>query len=68
MLRDALLQACDVAVSSARVAYVQIAEEEAERSRAAGAVSGHQTALIIASRIRKQSIRVADPKIPQAKH
>jgi hypothetical protein len=56
LLRDALLQVRDTAISTTRTLCLEIAEEEAERARANGAVAGHQTALIIAARIRKREV------------
>ena len=56
LLRDALLEVRNTAIAETRAACLEIAEEEAERARAAGAVAGHQTALIIAGRIRNKTI------------
>lgn len=44
----------DNAVSATRATCLEIAEDEAERCRAAGAAAAQQTALDIAARIRRR--------------
>jgi len=58
LLREAVAEARDASVSATKAACLEVAEEEAERCRAAGATAAQQTALIIASRIRKRHVEV----------
>lgn len=56
LLRDAWREVGDAAVADTRAACLVIAEDEAERSHAAGEISAQQAALNIATRIRKRHV------------
>jgi hypothetical protein len=56
LLRSVLAQTRADAVSAAKAVCLEIAEDEAERCRAAGATTAQQTALTIAARIRKRHV------------
>jgi hypothetical protein len=58
MLRTALVEARSAAIAAARTVCLEIAEDEAEQRRAAGATTAQQTALTIAARIRKRHVEV----------
>ena len=58
ILRTALNDARDASIAATKAADMEIAEEEAERSRSVGARAAQQTALNIATRIRKRSVEV----------
>ncbi len=58
ILRVALVQAREQAITATRIACLEIAEDEAERCRRVGATAAQQTALTIAARIREQQIRL----------
>ena len=58
ILRMALNDASDAAITATKAGCLEIAEEEAERSRNVGASAAQQTALNIATRIRKRSVEV----------
>jgi len=59
LLREALVEVRDAAITAARTACLEIAEEEAERCRSVGATAAQQTALMIAARIRRKHVEVA---------
>jgi len=56
LLREALLDVRERAMASTRAVCLEIAEDEAERSRRVGANAAHQTAMTIAARIRKRHV------------
>ena len=58
MLRTALTETRDRAIGAAKTACLEIAEDEAERSRSVGSTAAQQTALTIAARIRKRHVEV----------
>ena len=58
MLRTALVETRSAAIAAAKGVCLEIAEEEAERSRSVGANGAQQTALTIAARIRKRHVEV----------
>lgn len=58
ILRTALRDARDRAVCATKAVCLEIAEDEAERSRSVGAAAAQQTALTIAGRIRKRHVEV----------
>ena len=58
ILRTALIETRELAIDAAKAACLQIAEEEAERCRAVGAMPAQQTALTIAARIRRRHVEV----------
>ena len=59
ILRVALTETRDQAIGTAKAICLEIAEDEAERSRSVGATVAQQTALKIAARIRKRHVEVA---------
>jgi hypothetical protein len=59
LLRPVLGEVRDVAILATKTVCLEIAEDEAERSRGAGAPVAQQTALNIASRIRKRHVEVS---------
>ena len=58
ILRTALNDSRDSAITATKAGGVEIAEDEAERSRSVGARAAQQTALNIATRIRKRHVEV----------
>jgi hypothetical protein len=58
LLREALLDVRESAIASARTMCLDVAEDEAERSRRVGATAAQQTALTIAARIRKRHVEI----------
>ncbi|QOY88208.1 hypothetical protein [Paludibaculum fermentans] len=58
MLRTALTETRDRAIGASKTACLEIAEDEAERSRSVGSTAAQQTALTIAARIRKRYVEV----------
>ncbi len=58
LLREALLDVRESAIASARAVCLEIAEDEAERSRRVGATPAQQTALTIAARIRRRHVEI----------
>jgi hypothetical protein len=58
ILRTALADTRDRAIGAAKAVCLEIAEDEAERSRSVGAAAAQQTALTIAARIRKRHVEV----------
>ncbi len=58
MLRTALVETRSAAIAATKTVCLEIAEDEAERSRSVGATSSQQTALTIAARIRKRHVEV----------
>ena len=58
MLRTALTETRDRSIAAAKTVCLEIAEDEAERSRGVGATAAQQTALTIASRLRKRHVEV----------
>ena len=56
LLREALDGRFDTAVAAAKIVYLTIAEEEAERCRRVGASAAEQTAMKIAARIRERHV------------
>ena len=58
VLRVALNHTRDRAIGAAKATCLEIAEDEAERCRAAGATAAQQTALTIAARIRRRHVDV----------
>jgi hypothetical protein len=58
ILRTAMNQTRDQAIGAAKAACLEIAEDEAERSRSVGATVAQQTALAVAARIRKRHVEV----------
>lgn len=58
ILRTALTETRDLAIETAKVVSLDIAEDEAERCRSVGATVAQQTALSIAARIRKRHVEV----------
>ena len=58
ILQTALNDSRDAAIAATKAAGIEIAEEEAEQSRSVGASAAQQTALNIATRIRKRSVEV----------
>jgi hypothetical protein len=58
MLRTALTETRDRAIGAAKTVCLEIAEDEAERSRSVGSTAAQQTALTIAARIRKRHVEV----------
>jgi hypothetical protein len=58
MLRTALTETRDRAIGASMTACLEIAEDEAERSRSVGSTAAQQTALTIAARIRKRYVEV----------
>jgi len=59
LLREALIEMREAAITATRTACLEIAEEEAERCRSVGATAAQQTALMIAARIRRKHVAVA---------
>jgi len=59
LLREALTEMREAAITATRTACLEIAEDEAERCRSVGATAAQQTALIIAGRIRRKHVEVA---------
>jgi hypothetical protein len=58
ILRVALNDTRDRAIGAAKAICLEIAEDEGERCRAAGATAAQQTALTIAARIRRRHVGV----------
>ena len=58
ILRTALTETRGRAIGAAKAVCLEIAEDEAERSRSVGATAAQQTALTIAARIRKRHVEV----------
>lgn len=58
ILRPAMSKTRDRAIGAAKRVCLEIAEDEAERSRGVGATVAQQTALTIAARIRKRHVEV----------
>jgi hypothetical protein len=58
LLREALLDVREAAIASGKAMCLEIAEDEAERSRRVGATTAQQTAMTIAARIRKRHVEV----------
>jgi len=58
LLREALLDVREAAIASTRAVCLEIAEDEAERSRRVAASAAQQTALTIAARIRRRHVEV----------
>jgi len=58
MLRTALTETCDRAIGASKTVCLEIAEDEAERTRSVGSTAAQQTALTIAARIRKRHVEV----------
>lgn len=58
MLRTALTETRDRAIGALKTACLEIAEDEAERSRSVGSTAAQLTALTIAARIRKRHVEV----------
>ncbi len=58
ILRAALNDSREAAIAATKAGCLEIAEEEAERSRSVGASAAQQTALNIATRIRKRHVEV----------
>lgn len=58
VLRIALNDKRDQAIGAAKTVCLEIAEDEAERCRAAGATAAQQTALTIAARIRRRHVEL----------
>ena len=58
MLRTALTETRDRAIGASKTVCLEIAEDEAERSRSVGSTAAQQTALTIAARIRKRHFEV----------
>ncbi len=58
MLRTALTETRDRSIAAAKTVCLEIAEDEAERSRGVGATAAQQSALAIAARIRKRHVEV----------
>ncbi len=56
LLREAIIAIGDARVAATKAACLQIAEEEAERCRRAGAYPAEQIAMTIAARIRMRHI------------
>lgn len=56
LLREASDETREAGISATKAACLEIAEEEAERCRAAGATRAQQTALTIAARIRRRHV------------
>ena len=56
MLRTALTETRDRAIGASKTVCIEIAEDEAERSRSVGSTAAQQTALTIAARIRKRHV------------
>jgi len=59
LLREALTEMREAAITAAKMSCLEIAEEEAERCRSVGASAAQQTALMIAARIRRKHVAVA---------
>ena len=55
-LRTALAETRAAGIAAAKAVCLEIAEDEAEQCRSAGATTAQQTALTIASRIRKRHV------------
>jgi hypothetical protein len=58
LLREALLDVREAAIASTRAVCLEVAEDEAERSRLVGAHAAEQIAMNIAARIRKRHVEV----------
>lgn len=58
ILRTALTDVGDRTIGATKAVCLEIAEDEAERSRSVGATASQQTALTIAARIRKRHVEV----------
>jgi hypothetical protein len=58
MLRSALVETRLAAIAAAKAVCLEIAEDEAEQCRCAGATIAQQTAFTIAARIRKRHVEV----------
>jgi hypothetical protein len=58
ILRPALSKTRDRAIGAAKRVCLEVAEDEAERSRSVGATAAQQTALTIAARIRRRHVEV----------
>jgi len=58
LLRQALLAVQGAAIASTKAMCLEVAEDEAERSRRVGAHPAQQTAMNIAARIRKRHVEV----------
>jgi hypothetical protein len=58
ILRTALSETRDRAIGAAKAVCLEIAEDEAERCRGVGATVAQQTALMIATRIRRRHVAV----------
>ena len=58
ILRAALSETRERAIVAAKAVCLEIAEDEAERSRSVGATAAQQTAFTIAARIRKRHVDV----------
>ncbi|HOK46103.1 MAG TPA: hypothetical protein PLK67_09240 [Bryobacteraceae bacterium] len=58
LLREASVKTREASISAMKAACLEVAEEEAERCRAVGAIDAQQTALTIAARIRRRHIDV----------
>ena len=58
ILRTALTDVGDRTIGATKAVCLEIAEDEAERSRSVGAAAAQQTALTIAARIRKRHVEV----------
>jgi hypothetical protein len=56
ILRAALTATSERSIAATKTACLEIAEDEAERCRSAGASAAQQTALTIAARIRKRHV------------
>lgn len=55
-LRTALANTKAAAVTATKTVCLEIAEDEAERCRSAGATTAQQTALTIAARVRRRQV------------
>jgi len=56
LLREALTEVREATITATRAVCLEVAEDEAERCRSAGASAAQQTALNIAARIRRRHI------------
>jgi hypothetical protein len=58
LLREALLDVRERAIAPTRAICLEVAEDEAERSRRVAATAAQQTALIMAARIRRRHVEI----------
>jgi hypothetical protein len=54
LLRESSVEIREASIAATKAACLEVAEEEAERCRAVGATGAQQTALTIATRIRRK--------------